>query len=88
MSVSTTKMSSRGQVVIPEDIRKQLNLKNGARFVVFRHEDTVILKIISEPSKEEFRKMLSEVRAEAKRAGIKKSDVKNLCRSIGLDFGR
>ncbi|NLT22680.1 MAG: AbrB/MazE/SpoVT family DNA-binding domain-containing protein [Syntrophorhabdus sp.] len=28
--VATTKMSSRGQVVIPESIRKQLNLKAGS----------------------------------------------------------
>ncbi len=82
MSLSTTKMSSRGQVVIPEEIRNQLNLKEGSRFVVFRHEDTVILKIISEPSKEEFRKMLSDVRAEVKKVGIKKSEVASAIRKV------
>ena len=33
-NVATTKMSSKGQVVIPENIRKRLNLKAGAQFVV------------------------------------------------------
>ena len=33
-NISTTKMSSKGQVVIPENIRKQLNLKAGTQFVV------------------------------------------------------
>ena len=32
-NVATTRMSSKGQVVIPEDIRKQLKLKAGSQFV-------------------------------------------------------
>ncbi|HDN94572.1 MAG TPA: AbrB family transcriptional regulator, partial [Nitrospirae bacterium] len=32
--LATTKMSSKGQIVIPEDIRKRLGLKPGAQFVV------------------------------------------------------
>jgi len=32
--VATTKLSSRGQVVIPENIRKKLQLKAGTQFVV------------------------------------------------------
>ncbi len=38
-NVSTTKLSSKGQVVIPEDIRKKLNLKTGTRFVVVGDKD-------------------------------------------------
>jgi AbrB family looped-hinge helix DNA binding protein len=33
-TISTTKMSSKGQIVIPEAIRKELGLKSGAQFVV------------------------------------------------------
>lgn len=32
--IETTKMSSKGQVVIPENIRKGLGLKTGSQFVV------------------------------------------------------
>ena len=49
-NVSTTKMSSKGQVVIPENIRKQLNLKAGAQFVVVGEKDVVILKNIDRKS--------------------------------------
>ena len=41
--LATTKMSSKGQVVIPEEIRKRLGLKSGSQFVVVGDKDTVIL---------------------------------------------
>jgi len=33
-NLATTKMSSKGQVVIPEDIRKRLKLRAGSQLVV------------------------------------------------------
>ena len=74
-NVSTTKMSSKGQVVIPENIRKQLNLRAGAQFVVVGEKDVVILKNIAPPSLDEFGDLIAEVRKKGKEAGIKKSDI-------------
>ncbi|MCX5856055.1 MAG: AbrB/MazE/SpoVT family DNA-binding domain-containing protein [Deltaproteobacteria bacterium] len=74
-TMATTKMSSKGQVVIPEDIRKRLNLKVGAQFVVVGEKDVIIFKSISQPSMEEFDKLIAEARKQAKRAGLKKSDI-------------
>ena len=61
-NVSTTKMSSKGQVVIPENIRKQLNLKEGAQFVVLGEKDVVILKNITPPSIDEFDDLIATAR--------------------------
>ena len=74
-TLATTKMSSRGQVVIPEDIRKRLNIKVGAQFVVVGEKDVIIFKSISQPSLEEFDKLIAEARKQAKKAGLKKSDI-------------
>ena len=74
-NVATTKMSSKGQVVIPEDIRKRLNLKVGSQFVVVGEKDVVIFKTISQPSMEEFDKLIARARKQAKEAGLKRSDV-------------
>jgi AbrB family looped-hinge helix DNA binding protein len=74
-NVSTTKMSSKGQVVIPENIRKQLNLKAGAQFVVVGEKDVVILKNIAQPSLDEFSALIAKARKKGKQAGIKKSDI-------------
>jgi AbrB family looped-hinge helix DNA binding protein len=72
---ATTKMSSKGQVVIPEDIRKRLKLKAGAQFVVVGEDDVVILKAISPPSFGEFDALIGKARRQAKEAGLKKSDI-------------
>ncbi len=82
MAVSTTKMSSRGQVVIPEEVRKRLNLKEGSQFVVLDYADTVMLKIISEPSPEEFQKTLESFRDQVKKVGAKKSEVNTAVRRV------
>ena len=50
-------MSSRGQVVIPEEIRLKLKLKEGSRFIVVEEGDTVLFKVLPEPSPEEFQKV-------------------------------
>ncbi|MGZ3810041.1 MAG: AbrB/MazE/SpoVT family DNA-binding domain-containing protein [Bacteriovorax sp.] len=76
-TLATTKMSSKGQVVIPEDIRKRLNLKVGAQFVVVGEKDVVIFKSLSQPSMEEFDKLITEARKQAKKAGLKRSDIYN-----------
>ena len=64
--VSTTKMSSKGQVVIPENIRKQLNLKAGSQFIVIGEKDVVILKNISPPSLDEFSDLIDDIRKKAR----------------------
>ena len=74
-NAATTKMSSKGQVVIPESIRKQLNLRTGEQFVVVGEKDVIILKSISPPSLGEFDKLIVEARKKGKQAGIKKSDI-------------
>ena len=42
MLIDTTKMSSRGQVVIPLDMRT--DIKEGDKLIVIRKEDEIILK--------------------------------------------
>ncbi len=74
-SVSTTKMSSKGQVVIPESIRKNLNLEAGTRFVVVGEGDVVILKAIASPSLKAFDSVIKKARQQAREAGLTKSDI-------------
>lgn len=70
-----TSMSSRGQVVIPLDIREHLRLKEGEKFVVVGEDDTVVLKKIEMPSFKNFDKLVQKTRQFAKEKGIASADV-------------
>ena len=74
--IATTKLSSKGQVVIPEEIRKELRLKSGDKFMVMGKGDTLILKTIVRPSFDRFEALIKEATAWAKKVGLKKSSVK------------
>ncbi len=81
-SVSTTKMSSKGQVVIPENIRRNLSLKAGAQFIVVGDKDVVILKSITPPSTNEFDELIAKARQDGKKVGLKKTDIKEAIKKV------
>jgi AbrB family looped-hinge helix DNA binding protein len=74
-TLTTTRMSSKGQVVIPEEIRDRLGLQSGTQFVVVGDRDVVILKAISAPSMKQFDNLIAEARQQARRSGLRKSDI-------------
>lgn len=72
-----TSMSSRGQIVIPLNIREHLGLRDGEKFVVVGEDDTVLLKKISMPSFKNFGKLIQKTQQFAKDKGITPSDVES-----------
>jgi AbrB family looped-hinge helix DNA binding protein len=68
-------MSSKGQIVIPEEIRNRMGLQSGTQFVVVGDRDVVILKAISVPSMKEFDNLIAQARQQARKSGLRKSDV-------------
>ena len=75
-SVATTRLSSKGQVVIPEEIRLRLGLKAGAEFVVVGERDVVILKSIAPPAMKDFDDLVRRARGVVRDEGMKRSDVR------------
>ena len=85
IAMETTKMSSRGQVVIPEEIRNKLGLKTGDRFLVIADKDFVILKSLISPSLGEFDYLIREARKQARNTGLKRSDIVNASAKVRRD---
>jgi AbrB family looped-hinge helix DNA binding protein len=81
-TLATTKLSSKGQVVIPEEIRKSLGLKAGVQFIVIGKGDSVILKTISSPSFDEFEELLKDAQKQARTAGLKKPAVATIIQKV------
>jgi antitoxin PrlF len=77
--IETTSMSSRGQVVIPVEIREKLGLHEGSKFVVLATEDSVVLKRMDEPSLEE---AIREVRKAFAKAGITQQDIHRAIKEV------
>ena len=73
--LATTRMSSKGQVVIPEEIRDRLHLSAGSQFVVIGEGDAIIFKTLTAPSMKDFDGLIRRARKQGKAAGIKPSDI-------------
>lgn len=72
---ATTTLSSKGQVVIPEEIRDRLGLKAGAQFVVLGDKDVVIFKVLQPPTARDFTTLVQQARKAAKRTGMRRGDI-------------
>jgi len=81
-TVATTKMSSKGQVVIPENVRTRMGLAAGTEFIVLGEGDVVILKTIHAPAMDEFDTLVKKARRQAKTAGLKRSDIAKAVRDV------
>ena len=72
-------MSSKGQIVIPRDIRTEICASEGTMFAVVSGRDSIVLKKVAIPSKEELICELKEIAKEGKKRleskGIKEADI-------------
>ena len=86
MAVETVKMSSKGQIVIPRDIRAEICASEGTIFAVVSGKDSIVLKKIATPSKEELicelKEIAKEGRKRADKLGIKERDVPDLVHKL------
>ena len=74
--VELTRLSSKGQVLIPQHVRDVMGLKEGETFAVMGAEDTIVLKKVVMPSKKEvFEKLHSWGTKFAARKGLKEADL-------------
>jgi AbrB family looped-hinge helix DNA binding protein len=72
MEASTTKVSSKGQVVIPANVRKAASLKKGEKILAIAIDDTVVLKKIVDRS---FEENLKPVWKRVRQMGLSEEDI-------------
>ena len=81
MDLEMTRVSSKGQVVIPGLIRERLGLTDGSRLLVFGEGDTIILKKVG-LSSEDTRETLAVIRKKIRELGVTREDIVKEIRSV------
>jgi AbrB family looped-hinge helix DNA binding protein len=75
VEASTTKVSSKGQVVIPANVRKAARLKKGEKILAIAIDDTIVLKKIVDKN---FQETLAPVWEKVRKLGLTEEDVNAL----------
>ena len=82
INAEVTSLSSKGQVVIPEKIRKILGLSTGSKLMVITDGSNLLFKPMEKPKLETFKRLIKESRAFARKTGISKGDVKRIVKEV------
>jgi len=80
--VEFTKLSSKGQVVIPQDIREDMKLKPGTPFAVIEQKDSILLKKIEIPKAKSWETVTRPFRKAAKKSGFTKADLDRVLEEV------
>ena len=76
--VTITRISSKGQVVIPSEIREKMNLEEGNLIVVTETDDTICMKKLEIPSVKSWKEATKPFRDAATKSNFSKEDLKKL----------
>jgi AbrB family looped-hinge helix DNA binding protein len=82
IKTEVTSLSSKGQVVIPDRIRKEMGLTTGSKLMVITDGTNLLLKPVEEPKMEVFKKLIEESRKFAKKEKLEKADVEKAIKDI------
>ena len=69
-------VSSKGQIVIPKDIRNEMGIEKKDKFILVHDKDSILLKRINEQDfKKKMRKLMDRTAVEFKKRGITRKDI-------------
>jgi len=82
MEIEFTKLSSKGQIVIPRNIREILKLKNGTPFAVIREDDSILLKKMELPKIKKWDEATHPFRKAAEKSNFTKEDLDRIIKEV------
>ena len=83
MALELTRLSGKGQVVIPTEIRRSMGLSEGTKFLVIGLEDTIILrKLQVSEEKLRLKQLLAEARVSGKKHGLSEREIGRLVHAV------
>jgi len=83
MALELTRLSGKGQVVIPTEMRRRMGLREGTKFLVVGLEDTIILrKLQVSEEKLRLKQLLARARVSAKKHGLSEREIERLIHAL------
>ena len=76
--VSIARISSKGQIVIPQEMRNQLDVKEGSIFMVSAQDSSICLTKIEVPKVKSWDEVTRPFRQAAKKSNFTKEDLSRL----------
>ena len=71
------KMSPKGQLVVPQEIRENEGFEPGDRFIPFQIKDGILFKRVKLPNvRNEFEKLSKEIQKQFEARNVKEDDIK------------
>ena len=80
--LEVTSLSTRGQVVIPNDIRENMNLEPGTKMIIIQEGDNILLKPIKTPRMSQFDKIIAIGDKVRKELNLKERDVDQAIKNV------
>ena len=82
MGVDVIRVSSSGQIFLPNEIREKLSIANGDSLAVYATDKVVVLKPVKLPTAKQFSKWLDEAQTWAREVGLEEEDVPRVTKSV------
>jgi len=83
MALELTRLSQKGQVVIPTEVRRKMGLKEGTKFLVIGLEDIIVLRKLQLSSEKlRLKKLLAEARVSARTHGLSEKEIERLIHAV------
>ena len=77
-----TSLSTKGQVVIPNEIRENMHLEPGTKLIVIQDGDNILLKPIKTPKKNQFEKIIALGDKVREEIGLKGKDIEEAIKNV------
>ena len=75
MPIDVLTLSTKGQLVLPSDLRKSLSLNPGDKVVAYWSNGSIVLKKLELPNANDFEKVIEKTVSIAKETGMTKQDI-------------
>jgi len=80
--LNVTSVSTKGQVVIPNEIRENMHLEPGTKLIIIQDGDNILLKPIKIPKKKQFEKIIALGDKVREEIGLEEKDIEEAIKNV------